>query len=102
MARISYTTTGSFPTPVGGLRIGASGVPLTSLDCTPTPSSLWAITRRYFREFLEQGTFLERKAPIRNFVKGIEVMGDGASAGSGCEGMCSSLRASIRTHSRYW
>ena len=29
-----------------------------------------------FRAFLEQGTFLERKALIRNFVEGIEVVGD--------------------------
>ncbi len=32
-----------------------------------------------FRQFLEQGTFPERKALIRNFVKGIEVMGDEAT-----------------------
>ena len=32
-----------------------------------------------FRTFLEQGTFLERKALIRNFVQGIEVVGDEAT-----------------------
>ena len=31
-----------------------------------------------FREFLEEGTFPERKALIRNFVQGIEVSGDEA------------------------
>ena len=31
-----------------------------------------------FREFLQEGTFPERKALIRNFVKGIEVTGDEA------------------------
>ena len=31
-----------------------------------------------FREFLQEGTFPERKALIRNFVKGIEVVGDEA------------------------
>ena len=29
-----------------------------------------------FREFLQEGTFPERKALIRNFVEGIEVTGD--------------------------
>ena len=32
-----------------------------------------------FREFLQEGTFPERKALIRNFVEGIEVVGDEAS-----------------------
>ena len=32
-----------------------------------------------FRSFLEEGTFPERKALIRNFVQGIEVMGDEAT-----------------------
>ncbi len=32
-----------------------------------------------FPEFLQEGTFLERKALIRNFVKGIEVVGDEAT-----------------------
>ncbi len=32
-----------------------------------------------FREFLQEGTFPERKALIRNFVEGIEVMGDEAT-----------------------
>ena len=32
-----------------------------------------------FRAFLEEGTFLERKALIRNFVEGIEVVGDEAT-----------------------
>ena len=32
-----------------------------------------------FRTFLEEGTFLERKALIRNFVQGIEVVGDEAT-----------------------
>jgi len=32
-----------------------------------------------FREFLKEGTFPERKALIRNFVEGIEVMGDEAT-----------------------
>ncbi|MYA00910.1 MAG: recombinase family protein [Chloroflexi bacterium] len=32
-----------------------------------------------FREFLQQGTFPERKALIRNFVEGIEVVGDQAT-----------------------
>ena len=31
-----------------------------------------------FREFLQEGTIPERKALIRNFVKGIEVNGDEA------------------------
>ena len=31
-----------------------------------------------FREFLQEGTFPERKALIRNFVEGIEVNGDEA------------------------
>ena len=31
-----------------------------------------------FREFLQEGTFPERKALIRNFVEGIEVTGDDA------------------------
>ena len=31
-----------------------------------------------FREFLQEGTFPERKALIRNFVEGIEVTGDEA------------------------
>ncbi len=31
-----------------------------------------------FRSFLEEGTFPERKALIRNFVQGIEVSGDEA------------------------
>ena len=31
-----------------------------------------------FREFLQEGTFPERKALIRNFVEGIEVIGDEA------------------------
>ena len=31
-----------------------------------------------FREFLQEGTFPERKALIRNFVEGIEVVGDEA------------------------
>ena len=31
-----------------------------------------------FREFLQEGTFPERKALIRNFVEGIEVSGDEA------------------------
>ena len=33
-----------------------------------------------FREFLQEGTFPERKALIRNFVEGIEVTGDEAVA----------------------
>ena len=32
-----------------------------------------------FREFLQEGTFPERKALIRNFVEGIEVVGDEAT-----------------------
>ena len=28
----------------------------------------------YFREFLQEGTFPERKAPIRNFATGIEIV----------------------------
>ena len=32
-----------------------------------------------FRDFLEDGTIPERKALIRNFVEGIEVMGDEAT-----------------------
>ena len=32
-----------------------------------------------FRSFLEQGTFLERKVLIRNFVQGIELVGDEAT-----------------------
>ena len=32
-----------------------------------------------FREFLKEGTFPERKALIRNFVEGIEVVGDEAT-----------------------
>ena len=32
-----------------------------------------------FREFLKEGTFLERKALVRNFVEGIEVTGDEAT-----------------------
>ena len=32
-----------------------------------------------FRDFLKDGTFPERKALIRNFVKGIEVVGDEAT-----------------------
>ena len=32
-----------------------------------------------FREFLQEGTFPERKALIRNFVEGIEVTGDEAT-----------------------
>ena len=32
-----------------------------------------------FRTFLEEGTFLERKALLRNFVQGIEVVGDEAT-----------------------
>ena len=32
-----------------------------------------------FRSFLEEGTFPERKALIRNFVKGVEVAGDEAT-----------------------
>ena len=32
-----------------------------------------------FRSFLQEGTFLERKALIRNFVEGIEVIGDEAT-----------------------
>ena len=32
-----------------------------------------------FREFLKDGTFPERKALIRNFVEGIEVVGDEAT-----------------------
>ena len=32
-----------------------------------------------FREFLREGTFPERKALIRNFVEGIEVVGDEAT-----------------------
>ena len=32
-----------------------------------------------FREFLEEGTIPERKALIRNFVEGIEVVGDEAT-----------------------
>ncbi len=48
-----------------------------------------------FRTFLEERTFLERKALIRNFVQGIEVVGDEAtltytipmpSGGVTCEG----------------
>ena len=38
-----------------------------------------AETREYvadFRTFLQEGTFPERKALIRNFVKGIEISGD--------------------------
>ena len=31
-----------------------------------------------FRTFLQEGTFPERKALIRNFVKGIEILGDEA------------------------
>ena len=33
----------------------------------------------YFRDFLKDGTFPERKALIRNFVEGIEVVGDEAT-----------------------
>ena len=32
-----------------------------------------------FRDFLKDGTFPERKALIRNFVEGIEVVGDEAT-----------------------
>ena len=32
-----------------------------------------------FRDFLQEGTFPERKALIRNFVEGIEVVGDEAT-----------------------
>ena len=32
----------------------------------------------HFREFLQDGTFPERKALIRNFVEGVEVVGDEA------------------------
>ena len=32
-----------------------------------------------FRAFLQEGTFPERKALIRNFVEGIEVVGDEAT-----------------------
>ena len=32
-----------------------------------------------FRNFLQEGTFLEQKALIRNFVEGIEVVGDEAT-----------------------
>ncbi len=32
-----------------------------------------------FREFLQEGTFPGHKAPIRNFVEGIEVVGDEAT-----------------------
>ena len=31
-----------------------------------------------FREFLQEGTFQERKAPIRNFATGIEIVEDEA------------------------
>ena len=33
----------------------------------------------HFREFLQEGAFHERKALIRNFVEGIEVVGDEAT-----------------------
>ena len=32
-----------------------------------------------FRDFLQEGTFPERKALIRNFVEGIEIVGDEAT-----------------------
>ena len=32
-----------------------------------------------FRAFLQEGTFPERKALIRNFVKGVEIVGDEAT-----------------------